>query len=67
MIKIVALLCSLAQPTNCDQYSSPPDFADMKACLARAPSAVVELQEDHPDHKVRDWKCVADKKAGEEI
>jgi hypothetical protein len=60
MIKIVAVLCSLAAPTSChEQIVTTSDFAEisMQSCLMGAPQ-LAEWMKDHPAERLAGWRCV---------
>jgi hypothetical protein len=63
MIKIVAILCSLASPDSChEQVVTTSDFADvsMQACLMGAPQ-LAEWMKQHPAERLAAWRCVIGK------
>ncbi len=60
MIKIIAVLCSLASPANChEQIVTTSDFADvsMQSCLMGAPQ-LAEWMNQHPAERLAAWRCV---------
>ena len=60
MIKIIAVLCSLASPGNChEQAVTTSDFADvsMQSCLIGAPQ-LAEWMKQHPAERLAAWRCV---------
>lgn len=60
MIKIIAVLCSLASPADChEQVVTTSDFAEitMQSCLMGAPQ-LAEWMKDHPAQRLAGWKCV---------
>ncbi|WP_441233480.1 hypothetical protein [Bradyrhizobium sp. 930_D9_N1_4] len=60
MIKIIAVLCSLAAPGNChEQMVTSSDFADvsMQSCLMGAPQ-LAEWMNQHPAERLAGWRCV---------
>ena len=60
MIKIIAMLCSLASPTDChEQVVTTSDFAEvtMQSCLMGAPQ-LADWMKDHPAQRLAGWKCV---------
>lgn len=60
MIKIIAVLCSLASPSDChEQTVTSSDFADvtMQSCLMGAPQ-LADWMKDHPAQRLAGWKCV---------
>lgn len=65
MITIIAVLCSLASPSDCrEQVVTTSDFAQisMQACLMGAPQ-LAEWMKDHPDKRLAGWKCVLGKRS----
>jgi hypothetical protein len=59
MITIIAVLCSLAQPTNChEQVVTTSDFADisMQSCLMGAPQ-MADWMKNHPTERLAGWRC----------
>ena len=66
MIKIIAVLCSLASPTNChEQTVTTSDFADvsLQACLVGAPQ-LAEWMKQHPAERLSVWHCAVGKRDG---
>ncbi|WP_439398611.1 hypothetical protein ACRQ5Q_14845 [Bradyrhizobium sp. PMVTL-01] len=60
MIKIIAVLCSLASPADChEQVVTTSDFAEitMQSCLMGAPQ-LADWMKDHPSERLAGWKCV---------
>ncbi|TGN78401.1 hypothetical protein EOW77_0030005 [Bradyrhizobium yuanmingense] len=60
MIKIIAVLCSLASPSNChEQIVTTSDFAQIsvQACLMGAPQ-LAEWMNQHPAERLAAWRCV---------
>lgn len=60
MIKIIAVLCSLASPTNChEQLVTSSDFAQVsvQSCLMGAPQ-LAEWMNQHPAERLAAWRCV---------
>ena len=60
MIKIIAVLCSLSSPANCDeQIVTTSDIADvsMQSCLIGAPQ-LVDWMKQHPAKRLAAWRCV---------
>ena len=63
MIKIIAVLCSLASPVNChEQTATTSDFAEvsMQSCLMGAPQ-LAEWMKQHPAERLAAWRCVIGK------
>ena len=63
MIKIIAVLCSLASPGNChEQTVTTSDFADVSAqsCLMGAPQ-LAEWMKQHPAERLAAWRCAIGK------
>ena len=60
MIKIIAVLCSLASPSNChEQIVTTSDFAQIsvQSCLMGAPQ-LAEWMNQHPAERLAAWRCV---------
>ena len=60
MITILAVLCSLASPANCQELTvTTSDFADvsMQSCLMGAPQ-LAEWMKQHPE-RLAAWRCVS--------
>ncbi|MBR0702597.1 hypothetical protein ML401_03100 [Bradyrhizobium sp. 62B] len=60
MIKIIAVLCSLASPTNChEQIVTTSDFAEVsvQSCLMGAPQ-LADWMSQHPAERLAAWRCV---------
>lgn len=60
MIKIIAVLCSLASPSNChEQIVTTSDFAQisLQSCLMGAPQ-LAEWMNQHPAERLAAWRCV---------
>lgn len=60
MIKIIAVLCSLANSSQChEQLVTSSDFADitMTSCLMGAPQ-LAEWMRQHPAERLAKWRCV---------
>jgi len=60
VIKIIAVLCSLASPSNChEQIVTTSDFAQIsvQACLMGAPQ-LAEWMNQHPAERLAAWRCV---------
>ena len=65
MIKIIAVLCSLASPTNChEQIVTTSDFAEVsvQSCLMGAPQ-LADWMNQHPAERLAAWRCVIGKQA----
>jgi hypothetical protein len=63
MIKVIAVLCSLASPTNChEQLVTSSDFAEVsvQSCLMGAPQ-LAEWMNQHPAERLAAWRCVIGK------
>lgn len=59
MIKIIAVICKLASPSDCQELTvSGSDFADltMTGCLVGLPQ-LAEWMKGHPAHRLASWKC----------
>ncbi|MGL9622135.1 hypothetical protein QRQ56_29545 [Bradyrhizobium sp. U531] len=60
MIKIIAVLCSLASPSNChEQLVTSSDFAEVsvQSCLMGAPQ-LADWMSQHPAERLAAWRCV---------
>ncbi|MGY4627925.1 MULTISPECIES: hypothetical protein [Bradyrhizobium] len=69
MIKIIAVLCSLASPTNChEQLVTSSDFAQVsvQSCLMGAPQ-LAEWMNQHPAERLAAWRCVIGQQNGRGI
>jgi hypothetical protein len=59
VIKIIAVLCSLASPGNChEQTVTTSDFADVsiQSCLMGAPQ-LAERMKQYPAERLAAWRC----------
>jgi hypothetical protein len=66
VIKIIAVLCSLASPGNChEQTVTTSDFADVsiQSCLMGAPQ-LAEWMKQYPAERLAAWRCVIGKHDG---
>jgi len=69
VIKIIAVLCSLASPTNChEQIVTTSDFAQVsvQSCLMGAPQ-LAEWMNQHPAERLAAWRCVIGQQGGRGI
>ena len=69
MIKIIAVLCSLASPGNChEQLVTSSDFAQVsvQSCLMGAPQ-LAEWMNQHPAERLAAWRCVIGQQNGRGI
>ncbi|MBR0957131.1 hypothetical protein ACNJYD_36375 [Bradyrhizobium sp. DASA03005] len=69
MIKIIAVLCSLASPSNChEQIVTTSDFAQVsvQSCLMGAPQ-LAEWMNQHPAERLAAWRCVIGQQTGRGI
>ncbi|QAU49576.1 hypothetical protein [Bradyrhizobium guangzhouense] len=69
MIKIIAVLCSLASPSNChEQLVTSSDFAQVsvQSCLMGAPQ-LAEWMNQHPAERLAAWRCVIGQQDGRGI
>jgi hypothetical protein len=69
MIKIIAVLCSLASPGNChEQLVTSSDFAEVsvQSCLMGAPQ-LAEWMNQHPAERLAAWRCVIGQQNGRGI
>lgn len=60
MIKIIAVLCSLASPSNChEQLVTSSDFAEVsvQSCLMGSPQ-LADWMNQHPAERLAAWRCV---------
>jgi hypothetical protein len=65
VIKIIAMLCSMAAPADChEQTVTTSDFADLSVtgCLMGAPQ-LAEWMKQHPNQRLAGWRCVIGKPA----
>jgi len=65
VIKIIAVLCSLASPTNChEQIVTTSDFAEVsvQSCLMGAPQ-LADWMNQHPAERLAAWRCVIGQQA----
>lgn len=66
MIRIIAVLCSLASPSNChEQIVTTSDFAEvsMQSCMMGAPQ-LAEWMNQHPTERLAGWRCVIGQQGG---
>jgi hypothetical protein len=66
MIKIIAVLCSVASPENChEQIVTTSDVADitMHSCMIGVPQ-LAEWMKQHPAERLAKWRCVIGKQEG---
>ena len=59
MIKIIAMLCSLASPGQChEQVVTTSDFADVSltSCMMGAPQ-LADWMKEHPADRLAGWRC----------
>jgi hypothetical protein len=69
VIKIIAVLCSLASPTNChEQIVTTSDFAEVsvQSCLMGAPQ-LADWMNQHPAERLAAWRCVIGQQGGRGI
>jgi len=69
VIKIIAVLCSLASPSNChEQLVTSSDFAQVsvQSCLMGAPQ-LAEWMNQHPAERLAAWRCVIGQQTGRGI
>ena len=69
MIKVIAVLCSLATPTNChEQIVTTSDFAEvsMQSCLMGAPQ-LADWMKQHPADRLAAWRCVIGRQDGKGV
>jgi hypothetical protein len=69
MIKIIAVLCSLASPSNChEQLVTSSDFAEVsvQSCMMGAPQ-LAEWMNQHPAERLAAWRCVIGQQNGRGI
>lgn len=69
MIKIIAVLCSLASPTSChEQLVTSSDFAQIsvQSCLMGAPQ-LADWMNQHPAERLAAWRCVIGQQGGRGI
>jgi hypothetical protein len=66
MIKIIAMLCSLASPADCHELTvTTSDFADisMQSCMMGAPQ-LADWMKQHPAERLARWRCEFGKREG---
>jgi hypothetical protein len=66
LIKVIAVLSSLASPADCsEQTITTSDFADisMQSSLMGAPQ-IAEWMKQHPGQRLAAWRCVVGKALG---
>ena len=59
MIKILAVICKLTAPADCQELTvTSSDFADltMTGCLVGAPQ-LARWMEGHPGYRLASWRC----------
>ena len=59
MIRVIAMLCSLASPDNCqERVVTTSDFAEVSltSCLMGAPQ-LAEWMKQHPADRLAGWRC----------
>jgi len=69
VIKIIAVLCSLASPGSChEQLVTSSDFAQVsvQSCLMGAPQ-LAEWMNQHPAERLAAWRCVIGQQNGRGI
>ncbi|MDN4984401.1 hypothetical protein KUL72_35640 [Bradyrhizobium arachidis] len=69
MIKIIAVLCSLASPSNChEQLVTSSDFeqVSVQSCMMGAPQ-LAEWMNQHPAERLAAWRCVIGQQTGRGI
>jgi hypothetical protein len=63
MIKVIATLCSLVSPQDCqDHVLVSASFAaiSIPACMMGSPELkdmLVDLASDHPNQRIKTWRC----------
>ena len=60
MIQIIAVLCSLSSPADCQEKTvTTSDFADitLTSCLMGAPQ-LAEWMQQFPNKRLAKWRCV---------
>jgi len=66
VIKIIAVLCSLAAPADChEQTVTTSDFDEvsMHSCMMGMPQ-LAEWMKQHPTERLAAWRCVIGKPDG---
>ena len=66
MIKVIAVLCSVTTPADCNELTvTSSDFADisMQSCLIGTPQ-LAEWMKQHPAERLAAWLCVIGKSSG---
>jgi hypothetical protein len=69
VIKIIAVLCSLAAPADCrEQTVTTSDFANVsvQSCLMGAPQ-LADWMRGHPAERLAAWRCVLGSQNGRGI
>ena len=69
MIKIIAVLCSLAAPGSChEQLVTSSDFAEVsvQSCMMGAPQ-LAEWMNQHPAERLAGWRGVSGQQSGRGI
>jgi hypothetical protein len=58
VIKIIAVLCSLSSPANCQEQ-----IISMQSCLMGVPQ-LADWMQQHPAERLAAWRCVIGKPDG---
>jgi hypothetical protein len=69
VIKIIAVLCSLASPADChEQIVTTSDLAEvsMQSCLIGAPQ-LAKWMKQHPADRLAAWRCVIGRQDGKVV
>jgi hypothetical protein len=69
VIKIIAVLCSLASPADChEQIVTTSDLAEvsMQSCLIGAPQ-LAKWMKQHPVDRLAAWRCVIGRQDGKVV
>jgi hypothetical protein len=64
MIAIIAVLCNLSAPANCNEQTvTTSDFADVsvQSCLI-GPPQLADWMKQHPAERLAAWRCVIGKR-----
>ena len=65
MIKVIALLCQISNPSVChEQTVTTSDFSEISltGCLMGMPQ-LAEWMKQHPAERLAKWKCVVGERA----
>ena len=58
MIDLVLLVCSLANPTSCqEQHLLFESQGSLRACMMQAPPYLAQWAGEHPGVRIARWRC----------